>query len=86
MKYYVLFVWGDVEPSLIGPFPSWQKRDTHAKALKEEHGDEHGIYALNVSTKGNPRVDAYSGGFFRDEDGPAPRYGMRQHAPAAIRP
>jgi len=64
--FYVLFVEGDIEPSLIGPFRNPEDRDNEAIRLKREHGDEHGIFMLDIDTIGRPSVDAYSGGFFED--------------------
>lgn len=65
--YYVLVVWEDVEPELFGPYLSEKDRDSKALDLKEEHGDDHGIYWLNASDGLEPgEVGAYSGGFFID--------------------
>ena len=64
--YYVLFVEGDVEPSLCGPYHNPKDRDEEAVRLKREHGDEHGIFMLDIDTIGRPSVDAYSGGFFQE--------------------
>ena len=61
---YVLFIWGDVEPKLFGPFESQDERDNKAKELREKEGDEHGIFMLEVSKDGKPEVDCYSGAFF----------------------
>ena len=36
MKYYVLTIWGDVEPSLSDPFDSEEERDRYAKTCREE--------------------------------------------------
>lgn len=62
MKYYVLGIWGDVEPNLYGPFDSELERD--AKALQLKHSDEldeGGIYRLNIDSSGGPTVDSYTG-------------------------
>jgi len=64
--YYVLFVEGDIEPSLVGPFHNTDERDKAAVSLKREHGDENGIFMLDIDTIGRPSVDAYSGGFFEE--------------------
>jgi len=45
IKRYLLFIWGDVEPSLISEdeeqgFKTDEARDKIARELKEEHGDE----------------------------------------------
>lgn len=64
-EYYVLVVWGDVSPDLQGPFADELQRDTRARHLKAEHGDENGIYALEVDSEGRPRVSSYLAMFFR---------------------
>jgi len=62
MKYYVLGIWGDVEPRLYGPFDSEDERDSEARRLKRtDELDEGGIYRLNVSDQGIPEVDSYTG-------------------------
>ena len=35
--YYVLVVWNDVEPELIGPYDSENERDKEAKQLRTFH-------------------------------------------------
>jgi rubrerythrin len=64
-RYYVLVVYGDVEPGLSRPFSTKEARDKKAKELKNEHGDENGIYWLDQTAKGL-KTGAYSGGFFKD--------------------
>jgi hypothetical protein len=59
-KFYVLFIWGGVDPSLKGPFPTEELRDNESRRLKTKHGDEHGIYPLNVGEDGVPKIGAYS--------------------------
>lgn len=62
MKYYVIGVWGDVEPELHGPFRSMKKRDDKARELRATDAlDSGGIYRLNIDEKGKPTVDSYSG-------------------------
>ena len=65
-KYYVLVVWGDVSPDLLGPFANERQRDTRARQLKAEYGDEHGIFALEVDSEGRPTVSLYLAMFFED--------------------
>jgi len=48
----------------LGPYDTENERDSKVRALKREHGDDHGIFKLTV--KNNiPEVEAYSGGFLR---------------------
>lgn len=58
MKYYVLFVEGDVEPSLVGPFDNEEERDAEARRVRAEN-DENGVYALEVTPDGIPAVRSY---------------------------
>ena len=69
-KFYVLFVEGDIEPSLLGPYKTQNERDAKARELKiNEDGyanDENGIFWMDV-THGVPEVGFYSGGFFEEK-------------------
>jgi hypothetical protein len=64
--YYVLIVWGDVSPDLLGPFADERQRDTRARQLKADYGDEHGIFAFEVNCQGRPAVSSYLAKFFED--------------------
>lgn len=64
MNYYLVFVYDDIDPDLIGPFPSKEMRDDKAIDIREEFGKNHGIYALDIDGPGKPFIEAYSGGFF----------------------
>jgi hypothetical protein len=62
---YLLVIYGDVEPEVLGPFKDEAERDRKALDIREEGGDEHGIFLLTVEkTTHKPEVTAYSGGFF----------------------
>ena len=67
-EYYVLFVWGDVEPALHGPFETAEARDAKALELRREDSDESGIYTLEVDDCYAPSVGTYSGAFFDTVD------------------
>jgi hypothetical protein len=67
MKYYVLIMWGDIEPQLTEAFTTEETRDQHARDLRKEHGNDHGIFPLDVDENGKPEVGAYSGGFFMEK-------------------
>ncbi len=67
-QYYVLFVWGDVEPQLFGPYETVAQRDEKSHELRRKEGtDGGGLYMLNVSVSGGVEVGTYTGTFF-DED------------------
>ena len=66
---YLVFVEGDIDPSIIGPFADDDERDRKAHDLRREHGRDHGIFMLDVDPiSGVPTIDAYCGGFFHEED------------------
>jgi hypothetical protein len=65
-QFYVLRLHGGIEPELIGPFNTEDDRDDRAKELRKEN-DEDGILALD-GPGSSIKIDAYSGGFFIDED------------------
>lgn len=65
MKYYLLFVWHDVDPRLIGPFNNTAVRDAQALVWFKDEGPEHGYFMLNVGEK-SVEVHSYSGAFFSD--------------------
>jgi hypothetical protein len=63
MKYYVLGIWGDVEPlPLQGPYDTEEERDLKAREMKKnDDTDEGGIYRLNINDNGFITVESYSG-------------------------
>lgn len=64
MNYYLVTIWDDLEPQLIGPFPSEEIRDDKALNLRKEFGKAHGIYPLDIDGPGKPTIETYSGKFF----------------------
>lgn len=66
MKYYLVIVVEDVDPEIHGPFETELFRDNFAIRHKREHGDEDGIFPLDIPEQGEPAIFAYSGGFFQD--------------------
>ncbi len=40
--YYILFIWGLVDPQVIGPFDNPQDRDKEAQKLYQENRGESG--------------------------------------------
>ena len=64
MNHYLVFIYDDVDPMLVGPFPSKEMRDDKAIDMREELGKQHGIYSLDIDGPGKPTIDTYSGGFF----------------------
>lgn len=58
--YYLIVVWKDVEPELIGPYTSVSERDAEALQQRYQEGNEHGLYRLDVNGD-KITVDVYSG-------------------------
>lgn len=58
IHYYVVRLWGDVEPKLSNPFSNSITRDQHARSLyAQSPGD--GIYWLDIIYK-EPKMGTYS--------------------------
>lgn len=64
MDYYILQIYGDIEPILHGPFATNAMRDNKAKELRNAEGDNHGYYTLEVSKGNKVHIDCYSNSFF----------------------
>jgi hypothetical protein len=74
---YLLHVWGDVEPSLQGPYDTEEERDHDAQHLRFVEGEDcGGLYPLTLEVElenmldgiqHKLEVDTYSGGFFEDD-------------------
>ena len=63
-RHFLIPVYGDVEPVMLGPYGDADERDTAAKAYRIINGDEDGIFWLDIPDDGPPKIGAYSGGFF----------------------
>ena len=66
VKKYLLVVWGDVEPEILGPYDDEESRGARAIEIRREHGDGHGIFRLSAEAIGAIEVSAFSNGFFRE--------------------
>jgi hypothetical protein len=65
--YYIIFIWGDVDPALMGPYKTEEERDRIAREIRKEEGEEHGIYQLDVDKGTEVGLYSYSGAFFEEE-------------------
>jgi len=69
VRYYLLHVWGDVEPSVLGPYRSEDERDTKARKLRKEDPEgRHGIFMLDITARRVPRARAYRAGFLQGDE------------------
>lgn len=64
--YYLLCVLDNTEPELHGPFAKESQRDSSAKELRARHGDDHGLFPVDLGGRERIRVGTYSGGFFEE--------------------
>lgn len=62
-KYYVLVIWDDIEPEIIGPFKTEICRDDRAIDYKMQYDDAHGIYRC-ISYNGSIKIESYPASFF----------------------
>ncbi len=66
MKYYLLVIWGCIDPAVKGPFESEETRDKAAVDFYIENGDEHGLFRMDTLEDGSVDVWPFSGSFFED--------------------
>ncbi len=59
---YILFIWGDVDISLRGPYETEETRTQAAVDFRKEEGDQHGLYRLDVDKGTKPDVFNFGGG------------------------
>ena len=65
-RHYILFIAGDVEPQIIGPFASELKRDKTIRALREKHGSQHGYFRLEQNPSGSLLAAAYANSWWQE--------------------
>ena len=66
-RHYILFVAGDVQPQIIGPFASELKRDKTIRALRQKRGSQHGYFRLEQSPPGSLLAAAYANSWWQDQ-------------------
>jgi hypothetical protein len=64
MDYYLLFVWGCVEPELVGPFATTEERNSEAQKYHREHGEQHGYFPVQITKGCQIEIECFSGSFF----------------------
>ena len=69
-KYYILYVWGCIEPEVCGPYDDEATRDAEARRMnQEDEGRDDVVFAMDVDVlRGVPDVHGYSGGFMEYGD------------------
>ncbi len=53
-RHYILFIAGDVQPQIIGPFGSELKRDKTIRALRKKRGSQHSYFRLEQTPRAPP--------------------------------
>jgi hypothetical protein len=67
--FYLVDVWSGVEPSLLGPYPTDEERDAAALThRKDNQSEEDTLFWLDVPSQGEPKIGAYSGAFFGEDE------------------
>lgn len=66
--YYVLVVYDNITPDLVGPYRSEKERDQEAKELRYQEGTEHGYFKLMLDIDFDVKVDTYPNKFFEEVD------------------
>lgn len=60
-RHYLVVVWGDVEPSLRGPFARDATRLAAARKFRREEGADDGLYRLDIDARGRPTIGPFYG-------------------------
>lgn len=67
MKHYLLWIEGDVEPTVLGPFKDEEQRDKRAFDSRRLVNDGKGsLFMATVDPTGRLSVDPYSSAFFSE--------------------
>lgn len=64
-QYYLIHVWGCVDPKLYGPYATPMKRDKQARFLRQQDTKEQNIlFGMNLRAGKSPEIITYSNAFF----------------------
>ena len=61
-QYFILLMYDDVVPCLLGPYKTQRVRDAAAQHNRDQEGDRTGVYSLDIRDN-FPKVDTYSSNF-----------------------
>jgi hypothetical protein len=66
-KYYLLVIWNDVEPELLGPYDTVEAMDTEAREIRKQDGEKrHGLFPVEAT--GRVSIGGYSGAYLDSEE------------------
>ena len=65
-RHYILFIAGDVQPQIIGPFGSELTRDKTIRTLREKRGSQHGYFRLEQNPLGSLLAAAYANSWWQE--------------------
>lgn len=64
-RYYVVEIWGGIEPNLLGPFATEGERDRESQRVRAKQDSAYdATLALDVLANGDVDLYPYSGAFF----------------------
>jgi len=63
-RFYLVDVWGGVEPHAVGPFADADQRDQQARSVRGRQDDEDTLFWADVAPDGTLTVGAYTNHFF----------------------
>lgn len=58
-KKYIVKIWRDIEPELLGPYPNGRKRNDAARKIRDKEGLESSLFRLDC--EGNPDLYTFAG-------------------------
>ena len=60
--YYILAIWDDITPELLGPFSIKSERDKKAQSLRfTDPNKEDGLYLIETDKLATIKIDTYCG-------------------------
>jgi len=67
--YYVLHIWGDVEPTLHGPYPDWHTQTIEAQNIRRADREDPpgGMFRVKYDPKDGVSISVFSGDELDDE-------------------
>ncbi|RQV94821.1 hypothetical protein EH221_07025 [bacterium] len=58
-KLYLVVIEGDVEPRILAEYATDEKRVEAARKYRQEHGDEDGLFRMDIDENGVPELDSF---------------------------
>jgi len=58
-KLYSVVIEGDVEPAILDEYVNDEQRVKAARKYRKQHGDEDGLFRLNIDENGDPELESF---------------------------